>query len=141
MTEKILLFSGARERDPAIEPWLAQQSGELGVLARQWFDFMRGCGHDVRELFHDGCPVVCVSDAPFAYVNAFKAHVNVGFFQGADLPDPAGLLEGNGKRMRHVKLKPEAGGDPAALRRLILEAYDDIRRRLPPVSPGGMTRL
>ena len=69
---------------------------------------MRACGDDVRELIHDGCPVACVEDAPFAYVNSFKSHVNVGFFNGASLDDPARLSEGSGKRMRHVKLKPGA---------------------------------
>lgn len=73
---------------------------------RLWFERMRDCGTDVRELLHDGCPVVCVGDAPFAYVNAFKAHASVGFFYGAMLADPAGLLEGEGKRMRHAKLRP-----------------------------------
>jgi hypothetical protein len=91
---------------------------------------MRECGDDVRELIHDGCPVACVEDAPFSYVNAFKAHVNVGFFDGAELPDPAGLLEGSGKHMRHVKLKPGAAINSAALGRLIDEAYSDIKARL-----------
>jgi hypothetical protein len=91
---------------------------------------MRQCGADVRELMHDGCPVACVEDAPFGYVNAFKAHVNVGFFQGAALDDPAGLLEGTGKRMRHVKLKPGCERDLAALGDLIDAAYANIRTRL-----------
>lgn len=91
---------------------------------------MRGCGPDVRELLHDGCPVACVEDAPFGYVNAFKAHVNVGFFHGAALDDPAGLLEGTGKHMRHVKLRWGEPVNPAALTELIAAAYRDIRLRL-----------
>ena len=91
---------------------------------------MRERGDDVRELMHDGGPVACVNDAPFGYVNAFTAHVNVGFFHGAALPDPAGLLEGSGKYMRHVKLKPGVVSDPAGLRKLIDEAYSDIKARL-----------
>jgi hypothetical protein len=101
-------------------------------MARPWFERMRGCGADVRELLHDGCPVACVADAPFAYVNAFKAHANVGFFRGAMLADPAGLLEGAGKRMRHVKLRPGAVLNADVLGDLIAEAYRDIRRRLDP---------
>lgn len=126
----LLRFSGAVERDPAIEAWLKKQSGELGSIARQWFGVMRQCGDEFRELLHDGCPVACVGDAPFGYVNAFKAHVNVGFFQGATLTDPAGLLEGSGKYMRHVKLKPGAVVNAAALARLIDDAYSDIKARL-----------
>ena len=127
---KILRFNGAVERDAAIEVWLNEQSTELRAIARHWFEMLRECGDDVRELMHDGCPVACVEDAPFGYVNAFTAHVNVGFFHGADLPDPARLLEGTGKRMRHVKLRPGAAVDSAALNRLIEHAYSDIKARL-----------
>lgn len=91
---------------------------------------MRQCGSDVRELIHDGCPVACVADAPFAYVDAFKAHVNIGFFHGASLDDPAGLLQGNGKYMRHVKARPGEILDDSAIEALIVSAYDDILVRL-----------
>jgi hypothetical protein len=127
---RLFLLSNTLERDPAIDAWMKEQAGELGSIARQWFEVMRRCGDEFRELMHDGCPVACVGDAPFGYVNAFKAHVNVGFFQGAELPDPAGLLEGSGKSMRHVKLRPGAAMNSAALHKLIDEAYSDIKARL-----------
>ena len=91
---------------------------------------MRDCGADVRELLHDGHPTACVGDAAFAYTNVFTAHVNVGFFRGATLPDPAGLLQGDGKYMRHVKLKPDTAVHVASLEALITAAYLDIRTRL-----------
>ena len=121
---------GGVKRDPAVDAWVKEQTSELGAIAQEWFQVMRKRGDDVRELMHDGCPVACVGDAPFAYVNAFKAHVNVGFFHGAALADPAGLQEGSGKYMRHVKLKPGVVTDSAALGRLIGEAYSDIKARL-----------
>src|SRR5215471_13075016 len=102
----VLRFPGGVRRDPAITAWMQGHAGELGAMAQRWFDVMRDCGDDVRELMHDGAPTACIGDAAFGYVNAFRAHVNVGFFKGAYLPDPAGLLEGTGKHMRHVKLKP-----------------------------------
>src|SRR5262245_18745651 len=88
------------------------------------------CGADVRELMHDGCPVACVDNAPFGYVNVFTAHVNVGFFHGAALSDPAGLLEGTGKTMRHVKLRPGLAVDTTSLEALVGAAYVDIGVRL-----------
>jgi hypothetical protein len=91
---------------------------------------MRGCGRDVRELLHDGHPTACVEDAAFGYVNAFRAHVNVGFFYGAALDDPAGLLEGTGKGMRHVELRWGQQVNAAALSELVAAAYRDIRLRL-----------
>jgi hypothetical protein len=103
--------------------------GDLGVIARRWFEVMRGCGDDVRELLHDGHPTACVGDAAFAYVNAFTAHVNVGFFRGAEIADPDGLLEGSGKFMRHVMLAPDRHVDARALETLIETAYADMKRR------------
>jgi hypothetical protein len=91
---------------------------------------MRACGSDTREVFHDGCPVACLGDAPFGYVNAFTRHAAVGFFHGAGLADPGGLLEGTGKHMRHVKLHPGRPPDEAALAALIDAACADIRQRL-----------
>jgi hypothetical protein len=127
---QILRFSGSVKRDPAIGAWMNEHPGELGAIARHWFDVIRECGSDVRELLHDGHPTACIADAAFAYVNAFKAHVNVGFFRGAELVDPARLLEGTGKCMRHVKLRPEGDIDAVALRKLIEMAYTDMKRRL-----------
>jgi hypothetical protein len=118
------------KRDPAIDRWMKKHSDELGAIACHWFEAMRKCGSDVRELLHDGCPTACVNDAAFAYVNAFKAHVNVGFFRGAEIADPEGLLEGTGRFMRHVKLKPKSDVDASALKRLIDTAYTDMRERL-----------
>lgn len=126
----ILRLSGGMQRDPAVDLWLTAGPVELRAIARKWFLQMRQCGDDVRELVHDGCPVACVEDAPFGYVNAFTSHVNVGFFRGAVLEDPAGLLEGSGKRMRHVKLKPDRELNSAALSDLIDAAYVDIKARL-----------
>ena len=127
---QLFRFSSAIRRDPAIETWMREHAGELGAIAQRWFEVMRGCGDDVRELLHDGHPTACVTDAAFAYVNAFKAHVNVGFFRGAVIPDPDGLLEGSGKFMRHVKLEPERDIDAGALRKLIEIAYADMKARL-----------
>ena len=128
--EGMLRFDGAVERDPAIDVWIKKQTAEFGSIVREWFELMRKSGDEVRELMHDGCPVACLGDWPWGYVNAFKSHVNVGFFYGSELPDPAGMLEGSGKRMRHVKLKPGATINSAALRKLIEEAYSDIKARV-----------
>ncbi len=127
---QIFRFSSSVKRDPAVDAWMKEHSGELGAVARHWFDVLRECGDDVRELLHDGHPTACVADAAFAYVNAFTAHVNVGLFRGAELADPAQLLEGTGKYMRHVKLRHEADVDATALTELIETAYTDMKRRL-----------
>jgi hypothetical protein len=128
--DNILRFPSAVKYDVSIDAWLGMQRDDLRPLLETWFERMRQCGGDVRELMHDGCPTACVEDAAFGYVNAFKDHVNVGFFFGALLEDPARLLEGTGKRGRHVKLWPGREIDSPALAQLVDAAYADIRARL-----------
>jgi hypothetical protein len=130
MRTELLRFNGAVERDPAIDAWMEAHAGALGAMAHQWFEVMRKCGDEVRELLHDGCPVACLGDVPFGYVDVFTSHVNVGFFHGAALQDRARLLQGTGKFMRHVKLTPGTAADAAELSTLIDAAYADIKARV-----------
>ena len=130
MRTDLLRFNGAVVRDPIIDVWMKERAGELGAIAHHWFEVMRKCGDEVRELLHDGCPVACLGDAPFGYVNVFTSHVNVGFFHGDALPDPARLLQGSGKFMRHVKLRPGTPTNATALSKLIDAAYSDIKHRV-----------
>jgi hypothetical protein len=123
-------FPSAARRDPAVDAWIRAQEPDLGAMALGWLTQLRQCGADVRELMHDGCPVLCVEDVAFAYVNVFKSHINVGFYFGAHLDDPAGILEGSGKRMRHVKLQRDVERDRTALAYLIEDAYADVKRRM-----------
>jgi hypothetical protein len=64
MRTALLRFNGAVERDPAIDAWMKKHAGAKGAIARQWFEAMRKCGDEVRELLHDGCPVACLGDVP-----------------------------------------------------------------------------
>lgn len=130
MKSDLFRLSGAVRHDPAIDAWLQSHAGDLGAIANYWFNVMRQCGDEVLELIHDACPVACLGDAPFAYVNVFTSHANVGFFQGASLPDPDRLLQGSGKFMRHMKLRPGTSVNDAALHRLINAAYEDIKERV-----------
>ena len=127
---ELFLFSSAVARDPMVDAWFSDPDNLLRRMVQPWYERLRACGPDVRETLHDGWPTACVGEAAFAYVAAFSAHANVGFFQGAALEDPAGLLEGGGKRMRHVKLRWGKPVDEAALGALIDAAYRDMRTRV-----------
>jgi hypothetical protein len=131
---RLFRLPAATKCNAEVEAWLHGHTDPLGTIAQRWFNVMRECGGAVREVMHDGYPTACVDDAAFAYVGVFKAHVNVGFFNGAELPDPAGLLEGSGRFMRHVKLKPEREVDAAALQALIQISYAEMKRGLCRVS-------
>jgi len=130
MDSDLFRFRSASPYLAEIDEWLSGDSPELYAIARKWFSEFRNCGVDVNELLHDGCPTACVDGAAFGYVNVFKQHVNVGFFTGAFLDDPQALLQGSGKRMRHVKLRPDTEIDTQALADLIANAYHDVKARL-----------
>ena len=53
----LLRFPSAVRRDPRIEAWFSDFADPLRLMTRTWFERMRDCGADVRELLHDGCPV------------------------------------------------------------------------------------
>lgn len=125
----LFVFPQAAKRHPDVERWFDERGGELGIIARKWFEVMRDCGDDVQDLLHDMHPTACVHEAAFGYVNVFRAHVNVGFFRGAEIDDPHGMLVGSGKLMRHIKIVP-GDIDGTALKTLIETAYVDMKRRL-----------
>lgn len=122
-------FPSAVRHHPEVEAWFSSDAPTRRV-AEHWFARLRNLGEDVRELLHDGHPTACVDDAAFAYLDAFTAHVNIGFYRGALLDDPAGLLEGSGKRMRHVKVRWGAPLDEDALQALMVAAYQDMRAQV-----------
>lgn len=68
----------------------------------------------------------------FCYIAVFKNHLNLGFYYGADLPDPRGLLEGTGALLRHVKISEPGQLEDPALRELLAAAA----RHLPRLKPG-----
>jgi hypothetical protein len=125
-----LRFDDAVRHQPQIDRWFDARRPELAAIAREWFAEMRNCGQDVTELLHDGHPTACVEDAAFGYVNVFTAHVNIGFFHGASLGDPARLLQGTGRFMRHVKARPDTLPEVAPLKALVRAAYLDIKAKL-----------
>lgn len=127
--DAVFRLAGASRHDPAVDAWLNSRALEYRPVVQKWFQRMRRCGRDVLELMHDGAATACVGDVPFGYVNAFKSHVNLGFFNGAKLDDPFELLQGTGKRMRHVKLATGTEVDAHALDELIRAAYLDCRAR------------
>jgi len=137
---RLMRFPSAVKRDPAVDAWMQAHAGPLGAIAGQWLEVMRECGDDVRELLHDGQPTACVGDAAFGYVDAFTHHVNVGFYLGPELDDPAHLLEGAGKFMRHVKVRPGQEVDSTALESLVMAAYTGIGDRLSTARGQRLTR-
>jgi hypothetical protein len=66
----------------------------------------------------------------YAYALPYSGHVNLGFYRGAFLPDPAGRLKGTGAALRHVSLKTAAELPDPAIRALMVAARDERRAAL-----------
>ena len=64
----------------------------------------------------------------YACILPYKNWVNLGFYKGTDLMDPEGLLEGTGKKMRHLKVRSVEGAGQPALRALIEKAFAERKR-------------
>jgi len=122
-------YRGTLRHDPAIDAYVGSVRGELGALVARLVALVRSNvpGHD--ELRVHGAPQFCVRGEPFCYVVGYAKHVNLGFCDGASLPDPEGLLEGTGKAMRHVKIRPGAEFPGKMLSRMVREAARRARAR------------
>jgi hypothetical protein len=66
----------------------------------------------------------------YLYLMTCQTRLNLGFYQGIALPDPAGLLEGDGKALRHVKVNGLAMAANPALDSLIRAAVAERRQAL-----------
>jgi hypothetical protein len=66
----------------------------------------------------------------YAYIGVQPSHVNLGFYHGISLPDPAGLLEGTGKELRHLKLRNVSEVKKPCVVALVREAISERRRQL-----------
>lgn len=110
---------------PDIERWLAQCVPGVATLARELCLL-------VLEVLPDAVVTVDPDLIGFGVapgyrglrftVAAYREHVNLGIARGADLPDPAGLMEGKGKVHRHVKIRSSDQLREPALRDLMTAA-------------------
>jgi hypothetical protein len=64
----------------------------------------------------------------YAYIMVLGSHVNLGFYHGTSLSDPSGLLDGNGKSLRHVKVRDAVSAKHPAIKALLREAIADRKR-------------
>lgn len=67
-------------------------------------------------------PIYSNDRGMFCYLHSTKNHATIGFHQGTSLNDPMGLLEGEGKGMRHIKFKNGADVNAAAVKALLKQA-------------------
>jgi hypothetical protein len=110
-----------------IEEFLDTYPNEIAGISKALRVLIRAQAHDSSEELHVGWRVISYGlNKKFCAIAPHGKWVNLQFHEGALLEDPAGLLEGTGQSMRHVKIKSDQdlSGDLAAL---ILAAGDNAQ--------------
>ena len=116
----------AEQTDPVVEEILARQKPEVRAIAEALRTLVRRTAPHLKEegkpgwgnIVYRGRGVVCA-------ISPHRGHVNLHFYQGASLEDPEGLLEGTGKALRHVKVRPSEEIPRQALVALVEQAALD----------------
>lgn len=115
---------------------LQETADELAQIARRLRDVVLDVDPQAVEVVRLGDNAASYGVGPkkmseaYCYIMPQKNWVNLGFYAGADLPDPEGLLEGTGKRLRHIKVKSLTGAEQTAVRALIAAALAERRAAL-----------
>ena len=115
---------------------LADSSDQVQEIARRLRDLIVEVYPDVVEVPWPRQRIVGYGVGPkkmsehFCYIGAHREHANLGFYYGAELPDPEGLMAGTGKKLRHIKVRDAEGIGQSSLRRYIQLALDERKQAL-----------
>ena len=115
---------------------IAGSSDNVEMIARQLREIIIEIYPDVVEVPWPKQKIIGYGVGPkkmsehFCYIGAHSEHVNLGFYYGADLPDPKGLLEGTGKKLRHIKVRDADQVAKPALREMIESSLEERKSAL-----------
>lgn len=115
-----------------VEKLLGNYNREVREVALKVCDVIRGVAPDAKEKVYTGWRIIAFSYGPgmkgqFCAIGPHRAHVNVYFMRGTELVDPGNLLEGTGKKMRHVKVRTTTDAQGKGLKGLIKAAVTMAR--------------
>ena len=114
-------------KNPAVKEWLDKLSPDLQAITRALMDVARKNMPKAHEFIYHDAVGYSVNDSPFDRICYIapqkKGYVNLGFFFGAGLPDLKKLLVGEGKRLRHVKVRSVDEAKNPALGKLIAATW------------------
>ena len=110
------------KRYASFDAYLADQPRRNQTIIRALRKFVKRVAPELRESVKWGNGCWLHEEDPVSYVYSGEDHVQFGFFGGSALEDPRGLLEGQGKYVRHIKLRKSADIDERAFRALLRQA-------------------
>jgi hypothetical protein len=104
-----------------VDSWMEELGPSLREIAQTLRLLVLQAVPDVSESIKWGVPCYERS-GKVCYLAANKGHINLGFFNGAGLNNPDGLIEGTGEKMRHVKVRKPEDIRPDVFAALVQEA-------------------
>ena len=107
--------------NPKVDDHINKLSSPVKAIAERLREIVRDASPDLTEHYKWNMPVYA-GTKDVCYIGAFKKHVNLGFYRGAELNDRDNLLEGTGKSLRHVKIASLDDIDKRSLSALIKDA-------------------
>jgi hypothetical protein len=126
----------ARSAGLTVSEFVEKLGDWRGEVVTELRSLIKSAAPEATESIKWGQPVYEAA-GPFAYINAFKRHVNFGFWRGAELLDPKGMFKGTGSRMRHIELKSLADLDRPILEAMVRTAVGMNRAKGDPTKRGA----
>ena len=104
-----------------VDDYVSNLEASQRLIAEELRRIVKEAAPHARETIKWGMPVY-VQKGNMCYISGMSSYVNLGFYRGADLTDPDCLLEGTGKKLRHVKVRSVESISTESLQRLVAEA-------------------
>lgn len=131
-------------KNPTVEEWLEKFPPDRQLMIRELIAVARQNMPGAHEFIYHDAAGYSLNDSPFDRICYIapqnKGYVNFGFFFGAGLPDPKQLLEGEGKRIRHVKVWSVDEAKNPALAKLVAATWKQAPRQVAEVHAGMKKR-
>jgi hypothetical protein len=111
-----------------MDDYINSYAPELQAIIRALREVAKKSIPEAHEMIYHAAIGYSFTQSPFdriCYIAPQKKYVNFGFFFGSHLPDPQHLLVGEGKRMRHIKVRSVADASNPALEQLMKEAWKE----------------
>jgi hypothetical protein len=123
--------------NPTVDQWLEKLPPDLQRITRELIAIARKNMPGAQEFIYHDAVGYSINDSPFDRICYIapqkKGYINFGFFFGAGLPDPKKLLVGEGKRLRHIKIRSMEEAQNPALAKLIAATWKD--------APGSVAKI
>ena len=110
------------KRNGKVDEFIEALPEDIKEMTERLREIIHEADERVNEEMKWNMPCFSKSTSNICYLQAAKKHVNLGFYSGANLQDKDNMLEGGGKKMRHIRFRKLEDIQPEKFKALIIEA-------------------